>query len=327
MFRLQSSSLSLISSPWALPVVCQSLPEAIPEGIQRFWLQSRWLSFYGSAPAQLGQVSTNTWCCRAGCGQLQACLRKTCYHSTTLAILTGFENQKVLMLCHCKFWEWQVTNSIFFKSMWHHFSWWISWEFVTDQRAVQIAWLNLTIIHCSLSKNKAQIQICMLLIDSCAKQQIPFPKRASAQTSPEQHSQFRLLCAKACRQSLPWFWLQICCKWNFRFKEFFSNLPLKTIICRVTDRPSITRFSRSVIFFKFSLLTFLRLMTCLGWGLSKKCVKRIFNYNLSSGDNICQSKVLGQEFWCILSDLNVWPLSNLKMQISMTSHNMFFPCW
>ena len=49
---------------------------------------------------------------------------------------------------------------------------------------------------------------------------------------------------------------------DFRFDDFFSNLPLQTIIYCVTDQPSITRSRRTVLNFKFSVLTFLRSMSC-----------------------------------------------------------------
>ena len=49
---------------------------------------------------------------------------------------------------------------------------------------------------------------------------------------------------------------------KLRSKDFLSNLPMKIIICCVTDQQSITRSGKSVMNFKFSLLTFLRLMSC-----------------------------------------------------------------
>ena len=45
---------------------------------------------------------------------------------------------------------------------------------------------------------------------------------------------------------------------EFRFEDFLSNLPLKIIIYCITDPPSITLSRRSVLIFKFSVLTFLR---------------------------------------------------------------------
>ena len=134
-----------------------------------------------------------------------------------------------------------------------------------------------------LFKNKANGQIRMIWIKSCAKQQIQIndhsEKRTSSQISIEQHSNFRWLYAnaKAWKQSLPWFWIgdnqslhskESHIKSNvwkpcrdlhwldelwFWLKEFFSNLSF--------DQPSITRFWRAVLNFKFSAFTFLRLMS------------------------------------------------------------------
>ena len=69
---------------------------------------------------------------------------------------------------------------------------------------------------------------------------------------------------------------------DFWFKDFLSNLPLKTIIysviITVIDQPSITRSQRSILNFKFSVLTF-QWAAC--WALSKTCAKwKYFNSNL-----------------------------------------------
>ena len=69
-----------------LPVIWQSLQEAVPEDNRRFRGQNQWPSSWGRAPARLAQVgraSTNTGRFRVGsrCGQRQARLRKTYYYS------------------------------------------------------------------------------------------------------------------------------------------------------------------------------------------------------------------------------------------------------
>ena len=50
---------------------------------------------------------------------------------------------------------------------------------------------------------------------------------------------------------------------DFRFEDFLSNMPLQTFIyCATDQKKSITQYWRSVLNFKFSVLTFLRLMSC-----------------------------------------------------------------
>ena len=115
-------------------------------------------------------------------------------------------------------------------------------------------------------------------------------ERASAQIRIEQHSNFRWRSKKAWKQCLVWFWIDCnqslqpnrspmkCNVWkqsiaavnsfdrtsfHFQFEDFLSNLPLWTIIYCVTDQPSITWSWRSVLNFKFSVLSFLRSMSCL----------------------------------------------------------------
>ena len=69
-----------------------------------------------------------------------------------------------------------------------------------------------------------------------------------------------------------------CIDWtsfDSRFEDFFSNLLLKIIIYCVTDQPSITRSRRSVLNFKFSVLTFPRLMGCSMSITQKLCEVKI----------------------------------------------------
>ena len=81
---MRQQSLSFESKFEILPVIWQSLPKAIPEVNQRFWLQDLRPSSWGSSgTAWAGRTaSTNTGHFLVGgscCRQRQACLRKTCY--------------------------------------------------------------------------------------------------------------------------------------------------------------------------------------------------------------------------------------------------------
>ena len=48
----------------------------------------------------------------------------------------------------------------------------------------------------------------------------------------------------------------------FFILRFFGNVDLKIVIYYVSDTPSIARYWRSVLTFKFSVLNFLKLMSC-----------------------------------------------------------------
>ena len=52
----QAAEFNFESKSKSLQVICKSLPKAIPEDNQRFWLQNQWTSSWGRAPAQLGLV-------------------------------------------------------------------------------------------------------------------------------------------------------------------------------------------------------------------------------------------------------------------------------
>ena len=69
----------------------------------------------------------------------------------------------------CKFWA--VTTEFVLREV---KSQWTLQELVSvsQSKAAPIASLNLSIIKWSMSKNKAQEQICMFWFESCAKQQI-----------------------------------------------------------------------------------------------------------------------------------------------------------
>ena len=59
--------------------------------------------------------------------------------------------------------------------------------------------------------------------------------------------------------------VETCIHWtifDFWFDDFFSSLPLKIITHCVIDQPSITQSRRSVLNFKFSVVKYLRLMSC-----------------------------------------------------------------
>ena len=87
-------------------------------------------------------------------------------------------------------------------------------------------------------------------------------------------------------------YLETCLDWtsvDFRFKDFFCNQPLKIIIYCVTDQPSRARFRRS-----FSLFC---------WNVSRE---KYLNSNYVECDNMCRSKVCGQELWYILSLTWTW---------------------
>ena len=74
---------------WAPACNLAISPKAVPEGNWKFRGQEQWPSWWGSSAALLVWVRcsstlANTWCflvCCSRCKQLQACLRKTCYHS------------------------------------------------------------------------------------------------------------------------------------------------------------------------------------------------------------------------------------------------------
>ena len=107
---------------------------------------------------------------------------------------------------------------------------------------------------------------------------------------------------------------QIGCKWSVMFKShvencidwksYIFNLNIfeqpKIIIYCVNDQPSITQSQIYVLNFKFSVLTFLRLMS-----LSKICVKRNDNSNLC----LMQSNASIKGQWLIIAySLGaVWP--------------------
>ena len=55
LLRRQSSSLSPRLRP-RLPIIWQTLREAIPHDKGRFWQQNQWQRFWGLSPAELGRV-------------------------------------------------------------------------------------------------------------------------------------------------------------------------------------------------------------------------------------------------------------------------------
>ena len=102
-----------------LPVIWQSLLNAIPERNWRFWLKNQWLSSWGRAQAQLGQVGlarTNTGSFQVGCShccQLPASLRQTCYQSCNTDSVWEWKS-----ICKCR-----TTTCHFFKKASWNFQW------------------------------------------------------------------------------------------------------------------------------------------------------------------------------------------------------------
>ena len=97
---------------------------------------------------------------------------------------------------------------------------------------------------------------------------------------------------------------------DFRYEDFVSNLPLKTIICCVTDRLSITRSRRSVLNFKFSVLIFSRSMICSMSNEQKLCKVKIFQ--LQSMSNVI--RCIDQRFAFKNCGVSCLPLSGLDIQ-------------
>ena len=90
---------------WAPACHLAISPKAVPEGNQRFRGQNQLPSSWGSSPALLWLV-----------GQARVCYSRCWQRQATLAILTQFKCQKVLLLC-----EFQAVASTFiFK--WKKFS-------------------------------------------------------------------------------------------------------------------------------------------------------------------------------------------------------------
>ena len=111
---------------------------------------------------------------------------------------------------------------------------------------------------------------------------------------------------KPCRLTV-----QTCIGWaslEYLLKRIWKNLPLKIIIYCGTDQPLLVTawFQRSVLNFKLSVLTFLRLMFDEHW--AKNLWREIFQIHSMSNqlqcDSMCWSKYISLEFQCILSGLN-----------------------
>ena len=81
---------------------------------------------------------------------------------------------------------------------------------------------------------------------------------------------------------------------------------MQTIMYYVTDQPSLTQSGRSVLNFKLSVLTFLRLMSC-SMSIEQKIV---LSENISTPIYVeCyymyQSTVRVQEFWYFMSGVEI----------------------
>ena len=258
-------------------------------------------------------------------------LENSCFHA--LWILGSDESltgQDFNHACFVDFVQWRVTDDIYFL-MWNEI-----YNGVRDNllpsKAALIASLNFRSFTGPRVKIRTQEQIRMFWIESCAKQQILIndlsEKRSSVQIPIKTVSDFRWWCTKARKtwRCLAWFWIDSnqslqpnrsqmkCYVWKpykdldwldelrFSIKRFLSNLLLKIVIYCVKDQTSMTRFQRSAVIFKFSVLTFLKLMSCLG-------EVKIFQLQPLSNVKICNDKtsqkVYGPEFWCVLSDFNI----------------------
>ena len=130
--------------------------KAVPEGNRRFRGRNQWPSFWGSSPAlfvRVGQARSNTGRFRVGssrCGQRLARLRKTCYHSCD----TDSIQESTRFWCFVLVCKFRAETYHFVFREWK-FRW--NWREVVGNllltKAAPIASLNLSISHCSLSKN------------------------------------------------------------------------------------------------------------------------------------------------------------------------------
>ena len=100
----------------------------------------------------------------------------------------------------------------------------------------------------------------------------------------------------------------------FDSKIFLSNLQLKITIYCVTDQPPIARSRRSALNFKFSVLTFLRSMSCSMSIEQNLCEEKIFQLQAVSNAIRCIDQRFvfknsgiscRQESWYILSGLDI----------------------
>ena len=109
---------------------------------------------------------------------------------------------------------------------------------------------------------------------------------------------------KPCRLTV-----QTCIGWaslEYLLKRIWKNLPLKIIIYCGTDQPLLVTawFQRSVLNFKLSVLTFLRLMFDEHW--AKNLWREIFQIHSMSNqlqcDSMCWSKYFSPEFQFAIFD-------------------------
>ena len=141
--RRQAAEFKFESKFEPLPVIWQSTPKAIPEDNWRFWLQNQWPSASGSAPAQLSPAQTQGVSESAAVAAGRDLLT---WGEAVLPLLLYWLSpsiKKMLMLC-----RYRAPTSHFFVVVKWNFRW--KWREVV---AEQIASLNLSIIHWSLSRN------------------------------------------------------------------------------------------------------------------------------------------------------------------------------
>ena len=103
---------------------------------------------------------------------------------------------------------------------------------------------------------------------------------------------------------------ETCIGWtsfNFRFKEFLSNLKLllKIITYCATDEQSITASRSSVLNFKFIVLTFPMLISCLISIGQNLCERKNLNSNQCPCYDVYWSKICCQQFWYTFSGFDI----------------------
>ena len=116
-----------------------------------------------------------------------------------------------------------------------------------------------------LHRQKARTHIWIRSKDLCSLNNFFFLQDyilvgATGQHVTRRKQVFLLLFSAAAPQKGSWTPLT---SFDFWFKDFFSDLLLKINICCVANKQYVIRSWRSVLNFKFLVVTFLRLMSCL----------------------------------------------------------------
>ena len=164
MVRWLSSNLSPNLSPCLSSgnYSLQSLPKAIQEDNQRFWMQNQFPSYCACALAQLwlvGLASPNTECFLVSCSscwQRTARLRKTCYHSCN----TDLVQERKRFWCLVNFGSAVAVTSPFIF-IWNEVFDGMGKKLFITQCSLLCS-TKLSTIHWSLSKNMTYWQACVL---------------------------------------------------------------------------------------------------------------------------------------------------------------------